>query len=123
MLIKKAPHLNTFIASDGCILAEVIHPNKDATHPGLSLARASLGPGESTKPHSLGFVEIYYFLSGQGVMHLDDETQKVGSEDCVYAPANSVQWVENQDPQDDLVFLCVCHPAYDPTLDRPAGLA
>lgn len=46
MLHKRASSLPSFIASDGCQLSEVIHPNNDSTSPGFSLARASLAPAK-----------------------------------------------------------------------------
>lgn len=120
MLLKRAAKLPTFTASDGCLLAEVIHPAHDATAPGLSLARASLPPGGRTAPHRLDFLEVYYFLAGNGVMHVDHESAPVGPEDCVYLPAGRVQWVENTGQGGDLVFLCVCHPAWSAEGDHPA---
>ena len=120
MLAKRADALPVFTASDGCALAEVIHPNNDGTSPGVSLSRASLPPGGATSPHCLEFVEIYYVLSGQGVMHLDGESGEIGPESCVYVPPGTVQWVANPGP-DALVFLCVCSPAWE-RRGRPPGL-
>ena len=117
-LIKDAANLPRFRASDGCNLAEVIHPQNDATAPGLSLARASLGPQQSTSPHLLDFVEIYYVISGHGLMHLNGRPVEVGPDACVYVPPHTKQWLENTDPVQDIVFLCICHPAYDPAGDR-----
>jgi mannose-6-phosphate isomerase-like protein (cupin superfamily) len=120
MLCKHAPDAAPMTARDGCSLSEIIHPRNDPTSAGISLARAWLEPGQATKPHVLDFVEIYYVLSGQGVMHLDEEEQTIGPEDCVYVPPGRVQWLENAGQGQRLLFLCVCHPAYDPEKDRPA---
>jgi mannose-6-phosphate isomerase-like protein (cupin superfamily) len=117
VLHKRASSLPSFIASDGCQLSEVIHPNNDGTAPGLSLARASLAPGQATEPHVLEFLEIYYVLSGRGVLHQDQQSIEVGPDSCVYLPPGSVQWLENPG-EEPLVFLCMCHPAYDPEGDR-----
>ncbi len=117
MLHKRAASLPRFTASDGCHLAEVIHPHNDGTAPGVSLARASLEPGQATSPHTLDFLEIYYVLSGRGVMHAGQESQEVSPESCVYLPPGVEQWLENTGNQ-TLVFLCVCHPAYDPKSDH-----
>lgn len=117
MLRKHAADLPARPASDGCLLAEVIHPQNDGTSRGLSLARARLAPGQSTRPHRLDFLEIYYFLAGRGVMHLAGEKAAVEPDDCVYLPPGQVQWLQNTG-QEDLVFLCVCHPAYDPAGDH-----
>jgi mannose-6-phosphate isomerase-like protein (cupin superfamily) len=119
---KVASKLPNFIASDGCVITEAIHPNNDSTIPGISIARAILPPAKSTKPHRLEFVEVYYLISGQGIMHLDDERFEVGPDSCVYIPSGVVQWLENPSPDVEIVFLCVCHPAYDPQKDHPASL-
>lgn len=119
MLFKQADRLPGFTAADGCLLAEVIHPRNDATSPGVSLSRASLAPGKATTPHRLDFVEIYYVLRGRGRMHLDGETREIVPESCVYVPPDTVQWVENPGPG-DLVFLCLCHPAWSAEGDHPA---
>lgn len=115
---KNAAGLPFFEASDGCLLAEVIHPNNDDTRADLSVARATLPPGQSTRPHMLEFVEIYYVISGQGVMHLGEEEVQVEADSCVYLPPRTDQWLHNPSPDQDLVFLCLCQPAYDPAKDH-----
>ncbi len=116
---KQADQLPTFVASDGCVLAEVIHPSNDQTSPGVSLSRATLPPGGATKPHRLDFLEIYYVLRGRGLMHVEHESQAVGPESCVYLPPGEAQWLENTG-NEELVFLCVCHPAWRAEGDHPA---
>ena len=120
MIHKIAPELPGFTATDGCTLAEVIHPAGDSTSPGVSLARASLPPGGATTPHYLDFLEIYYFLSGRGIMHSGRESCEVGPESCVYLEPGNTQWVENTDSNSELVFLCICHPAWNMEGDHPA---
>jgi mannose-6-phosphate isomerase-like protein (cupin superfamily) len=116
---KKAASLPFFVASDGCLLAEVIHPTNDGTRADLSVARASLPPGQSTRPHLLEFVEIYYVVSGQGIMHLGEEQVPVEADSCIYLPPHTVQWLQNTSQDQDIVFLCICQPAYDAAKDRP----
>ncbi len=120
MLVKDSTRLKGWRAADGCLIREVIHPRHDGTAPEVSLARATLGPGESTRPHRLEMVEIYFLLAGRGRMVVDDQTQDVSAGQAVYIPAGSVQHIANIGP-DDLDFLCVCAPAYDPARDHPAG--
>ncbi len=112
IIVKLPNELMFFTASDGTRLAEVLHPRNDATAPGVSLARASLPPGAQSQAHALDFLEIYYFLSGQGVMHVGTEAVPVGPETCLYLPPGSVQWLENSSSQACLDFLCICHPAW-----------
>ena len=119
MIHKLAAELPSFTASDGCLLSEIIHPSKDSTAPGVSLARASLPPKGATRPHCLDFLEIYYFLSGVGIMHAGGETCQVGPESCVYLEPGKVQWLENTSQGHELVFLCVCHPAWGEHGDHP----
>ena len=120
-LKKDAARLPVFIASDGCTLTEVIHPQNDQTVQGLSVARASLAPGGRTRPHHLEFVEVYYILTGQGIMHLEDQAVPVEPDSCIYLPAQTKQWVQNTSEEKELVFLCICHPAYDPAGDHNLG--
>ncbi|MCB2185163.1 MAG: cupin domain-containing protein [Deltaproteobacteria bacterium] len=120
VLVKAAAQLPTFAAADGCQISEVVHPAGDHTSPGVSLARALVPPAGATQPHSLDFLEIYYIISGKGVMHAGEETAPLAPETCVYLPAGTVQWVENTSAQEPLIFLCVCHPGYDPAGDHPA---
>ena len=119
MLHKSADELEAFIAGDGCRLSEVIHPANDPTDAGISLSRAWLPPGGATNPHYLDFLEIYYVLRGRGVLHQDDLSQEVGPESCVYIPPGARQWLENTGQQ-NLVFLCICHPAWRAQGDHSA---
>ncbi|MBU0515645.1 MAG: cupin domain-containing protein [Proteobacteria bacterium] len=119
MLVKDSNRLSEFRAADGCLVREVIHPRNDGTTPEVSLARATLGPGEATRPHCLEMVEICFLLAGRGRMVVDGRTRDVAAGQAVYVPAGSVQHIANIGP-DDLDFLCVCAPAYDPARDHPA---
>lgn len=118
-LYSHALEAEPFTAADGCSIREVVHPARHASDPAVSLARAVVAPGKATTPHKLDFIEIYYVLSGQGLVHLDQDTHPLTPEACVYIPAGTVQWVRNTGDE-DLVFLCVCTPAYDPAGDHPA---
>lgn len=117
MLIKDVGGLDFFTSKDGCRIKEVIHPASDGTDPGLSLAYAELEPGRSTRPHRLGFLEIYYILEGQCRMRAGDETAEVGPGQAVYIPAGQTQSIKNTGPG-TLGFLCLCHPGYDPKEDE-----
>ncbi len=50
----------------------------------------SLAPGESIRSHyHTGFEEIYYILSGYGVMTIGQEKQEISRGDVVYISANA----------------------------------
>ncbi len=47
-----------------------------------------LEPGQSIQPHyHPGFEEIYYILSGYGVMTIDEEQKEISRGDVVYIPS------------------------------------
>lgn len=120
MLIKDSRLVPAFISKDNCAIRELIHPARDGASPGLSLAQAEVAPGRATRAHCLDRLEIYYILSGQGLMRVGDESAAVGPGQAVYIPAGERQFIENIGPA-PLIFLCICHPAYDPAGDQALG--
>ena len=86
MLVQNLKDCQEFIAGDNTILRELLHPDKQPVALRYSLAHATLPVGKTSQPHSLTTSEVYYILSGQGEMHIDDETQIVSSGDAVYIP-------------------------------------
>lgn len=66
------------------------------------------------KPHgsnSLRTSEVYYILSGDGVMHIDGESRPVAPGDTVYIPPKAKQQITNPGTA-DLVFICIVDPAW-----------
>jgi mannose-6-phosphate isomerase-like protein (cupin superfamily) len=77
------------------------------------LAEATVPPGIRTAAHHHPKTEeIYYILSGTGIMHLADESKRVSRGDAIAIPPGTVHWIENDSPS-DLVFLCTCAPGYE----------
>jgi mannose-6-phosphate isomerase-like protein (cupin superfamily) len=112
MLIRKTADCPEITAGDGTRLREILHPYRDYPFFGrYSLAQATLPAGEASYVHRLKSDEVYFILSGRGLMHVNDETAEVGSGDAVDIPAGSHQWIENTG-KDDLVFLCLVDPAW-----------
>ncbi|MBN2886081.1 MAG: cupin domain-containing protein [Chromatiaceae bacterium] len=97
---------------EGCRILELWN---QAVDPALSVARARVPPGVTTRLHRLaGTVERYLILSGQGLMVLPDgNTQAVGPGDLVYIPANAPQRITNGGAE-DLIFLALCTPRFEP---------
>jgi len=109
--MKKLKSCKEFIAGDGSLLRELLHPGKWDFQIGYSLAHAAVGVGKSTKPHRLKSSEVYYILAGKGSMHIDGESFDV-SEDCtVYIRPGSLQYIENIGDC-ELKFLCIVEPAW-----------
>jgi mannose-6-phosphate isomerase-like protein (cupin superfamily) len=100
-----------FIAGDGSALREVLHPEKAGLQINYSLAHAKVSAGQMTSPHKLKSCEVYYIITGQGIMHIDDKTLEVGPECAVYIPSHSTQYIENIG-NSDLNFLCIVDPPW-----------
>lgn len=77
-----------------------------------SLAEETLLPGQSVTPHHHREIEeIYYILSGSGVMRVGDEKREVAAGDAVYVPRRSVHTLENTGAE-PIKLLLVCGPAF-----------
>ena len=112
-----------YVTKDGSVIRELFHP---AQHGGgrMSLAEATLPPGRSTIPHRHpASEELYHVLSGRGRMRLDGREHGLAPGDTVRIAPGELHWVENSG-EEDLVFLCLCHPPYshhDTVLDADAA--
>lgn len=111
MFTRDLKECTEIIAGDATLLKEIFHPDKDGVNLRYSLAHARLQPGTSSKPHKLRTSEVYYILSGEGVMHINDETGHVRTDQTVYIPPDALQHIENTGTQ-ELVFLAIVDPAW-----------
>ncbi|MBD1852397.1 cupin domain-containing protein [Leptolyngbya sp. FACHB-711] len=111
MLIQKLQNCSEFIAGDGTNLRELLHPDKQSIDLRYSLAHAIVSPGQVSIPHSLKTSEVYYILSGNGEMHIDDEVQAVEPGDAIYIPPDAKQYIANLGTE-DLIFICIVDPAW-----------
>ncbi len=100
--------------ADNCLLAELFHPlriGKDIQCR-YSIAHAQVPVGVTTLPHRLiRSSEVYYILSGTGIMHIGDEHMEIGEGQLAYIPPGKVQWIENTGTR-DLIFLAICDPLW-----------
>lgn len=102
-----------FFTEEGCHILETWNRAED---PALSVARARVAPGATTRRHRLaGIVERYLILSGEGRVEIQGMAPKtVGPGDLVYIPAGHTQRIANTAAA-DLVFLAICTPRFIPT--------
>ena len=113
MFVKYLKDCREFVAGDGSILRELLHPEKAEVSVRYSLAHAKVEAGQLTKPHKLTSSEVYYVIAGKGQMHIDRESFEVRPECAVYIPPDAVQYIENTG-KCDLEFLCIVDPAWRP---------
>jgi mannose-6-phosphate isomerase-like protein (cupin superfamily) len=97
---------------EGCYINEL---SNDQSDPGLSVARARVQPGDTTRWHALReSTERYVILSGTGVVEVGDlPPENVSGGDVVIIPPKARQRIHNSG-KDDLVFLALCTPRFHP---------
>ncbi len=105
---KKAP----IKAQDGAIIYELLS-RKEREIMGVALAVGSLPPKRKAIPHfHKASGEIYYVISGQGVIKVGNLEYEAKKDCLVYIPANYVHALENTSESENLDVLCVSTPAY-----------
>ena len=111
MIVKHIPQLPFFIAGDETQLTEVLHPKNDLIELPYSIAYAKIEPGKASLPHTLCGSETYIFTAGEGIITVNEMTQKVKKGVVVLVPENARQFVENQGDT-DLCFYCLVAPPW-----------
>lgn len=111
MLVKKLEDCREFDGMDKTIRREVLHKKNDGIDLRFSLAYRRVKPRTAALPHRLKTTEVYYILRGHGVMHVNDQSEKVAEGCAIYVPPNAVQYIENVG-NDDLECLCLVDPAF-----------
>jgi mannose-6-phosphate isomerase-like protein (cupin superfamily) len=116
MSVRKLEECEVITALDGTILRELLNPLRDGAELklGYSIAHALIKPGFASYPHRLTRAsEVYYFLQGKGVMHVEDQQFDVSVGTVVYVPPNARQTLENTGDT-DIAFLCIVDPYWRP---------
>ena len=110
--IKHIDTTKEYYFEEGCYINELCNSNED---PDVSIARARVLPGETTRWHRLhNTVERYAILQGQGeveIGQLPPTTVRQG--DVVLIPAGCRQRIRNIG-ETELVFLAICSPRFQP---------
>ncbi len=109
--IIKTPENAEYFFEEGCFILELSNTAQD---PQLSIARARVKAGMSTRLHRLSdLVERYVILSGQGSVEVADlPAQSVSVGNVVIIPPLCSQKITNTGAE-DLVFLALCTPRFE----------
>ncbi len=113
MFKKSIEEAKEFVAGDATHLREIFHPHNDPIKLGYSIAHAYIKPSKSSLPHQLSGSEVYHFIAGKGVIHIDEKSQAIQQGDTIYVPPGSLQFVENTG-KENLIFICIVEPAWTP---------
>lgn len=108
--IKKQDLKNEFYIAEKCYITELSNMPDD---PEVSIARARVEPGVTTRRHRLkGITERYFIISGKGLAEVGKLPPKeVIAGDIVLIPPMCLQRITNIG-KDDLIFLAICSPRY-----------
>lgn len=109
--ILKTPESAEYYFEEGCFILELSNSAQD---PQLSIARARVKAGMSTRLHRLtGLVERYVILSGTGSVEVDElPAQTVSAGNVIVIPPSCAQKITNTGAE-DLVFLALCTPRFE----------
>ena len=110
--VLRSNQTDEYYTDERCFVLETSNTPDDSE---VSIARARVVPGESTKWHRLaGTTERYYVLSRHGRVEVGDlPPQEVLPGDTVIIPPHVRQRIANTG-RDDLIFLCICSPRFLP---------
>ena len=99
-----------FYTPERCFIIELSNSTDD---PDLSIARARVEPGITTRWHRLhGTGERYFILEGTGRVEIGDlPPRDVAAGDVVIIPPLTRQRITNTGAS-DLIFLALCTPRY-----------
>ena len=108
-IVLKQDLAKEFSTPERCFIFESLN----ASHDSLSVARARVEAGVTTKWHSVeGTVERYIIAEGRGRVEAGDlKPEEVAPGDVVLIPAGIRQRITNVGGN-DLIFYCVCTPRF-----------
>jgi len=108
--IKRFDPSQEFYTAEKCFIIEVSNAPDD---PEVSIARARVAPGVTTRWHRVKeTAERYVILEGKGRVEIGSlAPQDVGPGDVVLIPPACRQRITNSGPG-DLIFLAICSPRF-----------
>lgn len=109
--VMRTDAVGEYFTDERCHILELSNSVDD---PHVSIARARVEPGVTTKQHRVvGTIERYVLLEGCGQAYVEGlGVQDVAPGDVVVIPAGAVQSIKNTGDS-DLVFLCICNPRFE----------
>ena len=109
-IIKKQDLSNEFYTDEQCYIVELSNSTDD---PDLSIARARVAPGVTTRWHRLSNIsERYYILQGMARVEIGGlAAQELNPGDIAIIPPLCHQRITNVG-SDDLIFLALCTPPF-----------
>lgn len=110
-MILKSTDSQLFRAGDNTWLKEVLHPKNFPINLPFSLAYVFLEPDETSLLHTLKETEVYYIISGKGIIKIGEMESEVEKGDCLVVLPNTPQSIRNVG-LDKLEFICIVSPPW-----------
>jgi mannose-6-phosphate isomerase-like protein (cupin superfamily) len=109
-VIRRPTEAEVFDWIERCQVLEIWNREGD---PQVSIARARVAPGVTTRWHRLhGITERYLVLTGRGRVELGSlPPEDIGPGELAHIPPGVAQRITNVD-RGDLVFLAICTPRF-----------
>jgi mannose-6-phosphate isomerase-like protein (cupin superfamily) len=112
MDVQNIDRVPAFTTKDGSEIRELLAARNSCIR-NQTLAEARLPAGGATIPHyHVEAEEIYYVLSGEGLIRVGGETRAVGPGDAIAIPPGMPHQMTNTGGE-VLKFLCCCAPGYE----------
>jgi mannose-6-phosphate isomerase-like protein (cupin superfamily) len=109
--VRRLEEATSFTTKDGSTIRELLGLPTSELVRNQSLAEATLEPDQATERHyHRRSEEIYFLLTGGGLMEVDGDEREVGSGDAVLIPPGA--WHTLRAGSDGVRLLCMCAPPY-----------
>jgi len=111
-LVYRYSEENDYFFAEGCFINELLN---NADDPQVSVARARVRAGETTRWHKLNDItERYLVVAGEGEAEIGwDRVVKLRAGDVLVIPSGERQRITNTG-DDVLEFLAICTPRFVP---------
>lgn len=111
MISVDVDSINPVVGGEGTQIRQIFHPHNTMLGIRFSIVKCTVEPARKSKKHILKSAEVYYVLSGKGILHVDDQSCQIKTNEAVYVPPHSEQFIENTE-NFPLEFLCIVDPAW-----------
>ncbi|MDQ8187765.1 cupin domain-containing protein [Pelagicoccus sp. SDUM812002] len=113
MQIVRVSDCPDYVAPDLAVAKEFMSPRMSGLK-NLSIALITIPSGVTVKKHyHLNSEEVYHIVSGEGIMYLDGDDERMRTGDAVSIKVGQWHSVRN-DTAEPLVMIVTCAPAWDP---------
>ncbi len=109
--VRHSDNSKEYYFKEGCHILELSNSAED---PALSIARARVASGVTTRLHRLaGVAERYVIQQGEGLVRVGELETSVREGSVVIIPPGVSQNIKNTG-ESDLIFLALCTPRFTP---------